>query len=129
MKQKIIGGGSGDLSREAKEIGGVKVLGAVVDIGDPGALREMADQLRDKLAPAVVMLGTEAKGGKALLVCTVSRDLVERHQAGRFIKEAAGVVGGGGGGRADFAQAGGSDPTRLAEAVERVYALVEASAT
>jgi alanyl-tRNA synthetase len=123
LKRAMMSGGGADLGAEAKDVDGVKVLGAVVDLGDPQALREMADQLRDKLAPAVVLLGSEAKG-KALLVCSVSKELTARFQAGRIVKEAAGVVGGGGGGRADFAQAGGSDPSKLEEAVAQVYALV-----
>ncbi|MDD9934126.1 MAG: DHHA1 domain-containing protein, partial [Myxococcales bacterium] len=124
LKKKLISGGSGDLTADAREIDGVKVLGALVDVGDPGALRELADQLRDKLAPAVVALGSPGKGGKALLVCTVSSDLTKRFQAGKLIKELASVVGGGGGGRPDFAQAGGNDPSKLGAAVERVYELV-----
>ncbi len=122
LKRAMMSGGSSDLSADAKDVGGVRVLGAVVDLGDAEALREMADKLRDKLAPAVVLLGSESKG-KALLVCTVSKEVTSRFQAGRIVKEAAGVVGGGGGGRADFAQAGGADPSKLGEAVARVYAI------
>ncbi len=82
----------------------------------------MADQLRDKLAPAVVLLGSPTKDGKkALLVCSVSKDLVGRFRAGDIVKAAAGIVGGNGGGRPDFAQAGGPDPSKLEEAVHAVY--------
>jgi alanyl-tRNA synthetase len=104
------------------------VLGATVEIGDPGALREMADQLRDKLAPAVVLLGSPSKDGKkALLVCSVSKALTDRFRAGSIVKAAASIVGGSGGGRADFAQAGGPDPSRLNEAVNKVYEIVGAA--
>ncbi|MBC7171313.1 MAG: alanine--tRNA ligase, partial [Polyangiaceae bacterium] len=122
LKRSMMSGGSTDLAEGAKDFGGVRVLGAVVDLGDAQALREMADKLRDKLAPAVVLLGSESKG-KALLACSVSKEVTDRFQAGRIVKEAAGIVGGGGGGRADFAQAGGTEPAKLAEAVARVYAI------
>jgi alanyl-tRNA synthetase len=122
VKRAMMSGGSADLSAEAREVDGIRVLGAVVELGDPQALREMADKLRDKLAPAVVLLGSEAKD-KALLVCTVSKEATGRFKAGQVVKEAAAIVGGGGGGRADFAQAGGSDPSKLAEAVAHLYTL------
>ncbi len=124
LKRQLMSGEGTDLSSKAREVDGVHVLGATVELGDAKALREMADQLRDKLAPAVVMLGSTTKDGKALLVCTVSKEITGRFQAGALVREAAKVVGGGGGGRADFAQAGGSDPSKLGDAVERVYAAV-----
>ena len=124
LKKKLMQGGTGDLTKDAKEQAGVKVLGALVDIGDPKALRELADQLRDKLAPAVILLGTATKDGRALLACSVSKEAIDRFKAGDIVKDAAAIVGGGGGGRPDFAQAGGSDPSKLAEAVARVYELV-----
>jgi alanyl-tRNA synthetase len=87
-------------------------------------MRELADKLRDQHAPAVVVLGAKQSEDKVLLVCTVSKELTQRFKAGALIKEIAGVVGGSGGGRPDFAQAGGSDASKLSEAVERVYTLV-----
>ncbi len=127
LQRKLMSGGAGDLGAQAREIAGAKVLGAAVELGDANALRELADSLRDKLAPSVVLLGTTTKDGKVALICTVSKELVGRFQAGRIVKEAAAIVGGGGGGRPDFAQAGGSDPSRLAEAVAKVYELVAAA--
>ena len=126
LKRKAVAGGSQDLVSAARDVGTHRVLGTTVDLDDVKALRELADQLRDKLAPAVVLLGAKVKGGKALLVCSVSKELTASYSAGNIIREAAAIVGGGGGGRADFAQAGGSDPSRLTEAVNRVYALAGA---
>jgi alanyl-tRNA synthetase len=127
LKRSIMSGDSADLSAGAREVDGARVLGATVDIGDAGALREMVDQLRDKLAPAVVLLGSPSKDGKkALLVCSVSKPLTKRFRAGDIVKAAAAVVGGNGGGRPDFAQAGGPDPSKLSEAVTKVYELVGA---
>ena len=128
LKRSLMSGGSTDLSADAREVDGARVLGAMVELGDAGALRDMADQLRDKLAPAVVLLGSPSKDGKkALLVCSVSKGLTDRYRAGDIVKAAASVVGGSGGGRPDFAQAGGPDPTKLADAVTKVYELVGAA--
>ena len=124
LKRSLMSGDSADLSAEAREVDGARLLGATVELGDAGALREMADQLRDKLAPAVVLLGSASKDGKkALLVCSVSKELTGRFRAGDIVKAAAMVVGGNGGGRPDFAQAGGPDPSKLGEAVAKVYEL------
>jgi alanyl-tRNA synthetase len=91
------------------------------------AMREMADQLRDKLAPAVVLLGAATPDGKAMLVCTVSKELTKRFPAGKLVKTAAVTVGGAGGGRPDFAQAGGPDGAKLDEALSSIYSMVEAA--
>ncbi|MBW2547450.1 MAG: alanine--tRNA ligase [Deltaproteobacteria bacterium] len=128
LNRSLMSVDSADLSAQAREVDGARVLGATVELGDAGALREMADQLRDKLAPAVILLGSTSKDGKkALLVCSVSKDLVGRFRAGDIVKAAAMVVGGNGGGRPDFAQAGGPDPSKLGEAVTKVYELVGAA--
>jgi alanyl-tRNA synthetase len=127
LKKQLVSGGSRDLTTLVRRHGDVSVLGATVDIADPVALRTLADQLRDKLAPAVIVLGAKQADDKVVLVCTVSKELTSRFKAGQLIKEIAALVSGSGGGRPDFAQAGGSDPARLPEAVERVYALVTAA--
>ncbi len=125
LKKKLMSGGSRDYASDAKRTSdGVTVLGAKVEIGDAKALRELADQLRDKHAPAVVLVGTEGKGGKVFLACSVSGAVTDRFQAGAIVKRAAELVGGGGGGRADFAQAGGSDASKLDQAVQSVYEAV-----
>ncbi len=125
LNKKLASGGSRDLSAAARKIGEVTVLGTTVDVADPVALRELADQLRDKLAPSVIVLGAKAAEDKVVLVCTVSKELTTRFKAGQIIKEVAACVGGGGGGRPDFAQAGGSDPSKLEDAMRLVYQLVE----
>src|SRR5690606_11340024 len=119
-KAMMSGGGAEDLGARAIERDGVKFLVAIAPLGDPKALRDLADQLRDRLAPAVVLLGAENKG-KALLVCSVSKEVTSKHKAGEIVREAAAIVGGGGGGRPDFAQAGGSDPSKLEDAVAVVH--------
>jgi alanyl-tRNA synthetase len=92
------------------------------------SLRAMLDLLRDKLGSGVIVLGAAA-GNKANLVAGVSKDLVGKGlHAGKLIKEIAPLVGGGGGGRPEMAQAGGKDPSRLENALEKVYALVSKQA-
>ena len=117
-------GGSGDLTSKARDLGELRVLGAVVDMPDQDAIRKYADQLRDKLQPAVVVLGTKAPKGKVSIVCSVSKELTQRYPAGSIVKQCAVLVGGSGGGRADFAQAGGTDADKLEEAVAKVYEIV-----
>ncbi|MGB0679983.1 MAG: alanine--tRNA ligase [Polyangiales bacterium] len=125
LQQQLTGGAGRDWRAQARRIGAQQVLGAVVPLSDVKAMRELADQLRDELAPAVVLLGGKGEDGKAMLVCAVSKALNPAVHAGKVVQQAASLVGGRGGGRPDFAQAGGSDAGRLTEAVAQVYAWVE----
>ncbi len=125
LKQQLLSGGSGDLSAQAKDFGEFRVLGAVVDLPDQDAMRSLADQLKDKLQPAVILLGAKAQKGKVSLVCSVSKELTKRFPAGSIVKAAAAIVGGAGGGRPDFAQAGGTDESKLEEAVNQVYQIAK----
>jgi alanyl-tRNA synthetase len=118
------GGGDGGvegLLAKARDVSGVKVLGVRTAVTDRGALRELAEQLRDKLGDSIVLVGSEAEG-KAQLVLTVSKALTGRYRAGDLIRNIAGIVGGTGGGRPDLAQAGGTEVARLDEAIDAVYA-------
>jgi alanyl-tRNA synthetase len=114
---------SGDLLAQARERDGVKVLATRVDGLDDKALRELVDRLKEKLGSSVIALGA-SDGAKVTLIAAVSKDLTQRFHAGDLIKRIAPVVGGNGGGRPDFAQAGGKDPSRLDEALAMVYELV-----
>jgi alanyl-tRNA synthetase len=118
------GGGVEGLLGKARDFGGVKVLGVRTPVADRGALRELAEKLRDQLGDSIVLVGSEAEG-KAQLVLTVSKSLTGRYRAGDLIRPIAEIVGGSGGGRPDMAQAGGTDPARLDEAIEAVYAGVQ----
>jgi alanyl-tRNA synthetase len=106
---------SGDLVAQAEAIGDVKLLAAKVDgVGGDG-LRAMVDDLRDRLRSGIVLLAAEADG-RVTLALGVTPDLKDRFKAGDLIREAAAAVGGKGGGRPDFAQAGGRDPAKIDEA-------------
>jgi len=109
---------------QARRLNGVNVVAGRVEGVDEKGLRDMADRLRDKLQPAVVVLGT-VQGDRVSLLAAVSKEATQRYHAGNIIKQIAPLVGGGGGGRPDFAQAGGKDPTRLDEALQKVYELIE----
>ncbi|HMA92801.1 MAG TPA: DHHA1 domain-containing protein, partial [Polyangiaceae bacterium] len=121
------GGGIESLLAQAREFGGVKVLALRTQVSDRGALREMAEQLRDKLGDSVVLVGSVADG-KAQLVLTVSKTLVGRFAAGELIKGVSAIVGGSGGGRPDMAQAGGTQPENLDEALKSLYARFDSAA-
>jgi alanyl-tRNA synthetase len=116
---------SGDLAGRAREVNGVKVLAVKVE-GDGRALRDLADKLRDRLGRGVVALGAE-QDGKAILLVAVTKDLAGKVKAGDLVKEAAKLVGGSGGGKPDLAQAGGSNPAGLDQALARVEQLVTAA--
>jgi alanyl-tRNA synthetase len=116
------GSEASDLLSGVKEVGGVKILGARTESVDAKAMRGMVDDLRNRLESCVVLLMAENEG-KVVLAVGVTEDLTPRFKAGDLIREVAGIVGGGGGGRPNFAQAGGKDPSRIEEAIERFYNL------
>jgi alanyl-tRNA synthetase len=120
------GGGEAALLAQARDVGGVKVLGVAVDVSDAGALRELAEKLRDKLGDSVVLVGSKS-GPKVQLVLTVARGLVPRLKAPELIRPLAQIVGGSGGGRPDMAQAGGTDASKLDEALAGLPAVVGAA--
>ncbi len=108
------------LLANAREIAGVKMVSAKLDGSDAHTLRDTADKVRDKLGSGIVVLGTEASG-KAMLLAAVTKDLTGTFNAGNIIKAIAPIVGGGGGGRPDMAQAGGKDPSKLDEAIKKAF--------
>ncbi|MDX6731028.1 MAG: alanyl-tRNA synthetase [Baekduia sp.] len=107
----------GALAGQAGDVGGVRVLTSIVQVGDAKALLDAADRLKNALGDAAIVLGADT-GGKVALVASVAPALVERGiKAGQLVKVAAQVVGGGGGGRDTMAQAGGKDPAKLDDAL------------
>jgi alanyl-tRNA synthetase len=119
---------SKDLLAEARDVNGVKVLATRVDPADDKVFRGMADQLRDRIQSGVIAIGGE-KDGKALILVAATKDLVARGiSAGDLVREMAKEVGGKGGGKADMAQAGGPDATKLPQALDKIYELVKGRA-
>ena len=126
LQQKTAGALAGDLVAAAQDIGGVKVIIAKVENVAGDALRALADDLVARLGSGLVVLGA-AVDGRVQFVGSVSKDLVSAgYHAGHIIREVAKIAGGGGGGRPDFAQAGGKNPERLDDALAKVKELVVA---
>ncbi|MFE8703272.1 alanine--tRNA ligase [Cytobacillus sp. FJAT-54145] len=111
---------AGNLVDQVKEVNGVKMLSAKVQGADMNNLRNMVDDLKQKLGSAVIVLGSPSED-KVNLIAGVTKDLIDQgYHAGKIIKEVATRCGGGGGGRPDLAQAGGKDPNKLEEALQFV---------
>ncbi len=124
LQSTLAGSQSDDILSQARRANGISVVASRVEGVDDKGLRELADRLRDKLHPAVIVLGT-IQDERVVLLAAVSKEATKRYHAGNILKQIAPLVGGGGGGRPDFAQAGGKDPARLDEALQKVYELVE----
>jgi alanyl-tRNA synthetase len=120
LKGKLASAAGSDLAAQAIEVKGAKVLAARLDGADPKSLRDTLDQLKNKLGSAVVLLAA-VNGDKVNLIAGVTKDLTGRCPAGDLVRLAAEQVGGKGGGRADMAQAGGSDPAGLPRALELAH--------
>ncbi|MDH4054996.1 MAG: alanine--tRNA ligase [Gammaproteobacteria bacterium] len=118
-KQALVTGKGSDPFGDVQEIGGVKVMAARMDGADAKTLRDAVDRYKDKLGSAVVVLGS-VEGAKVHLAAGVSKDNIGKIKAGDLIKPVAEQVGGKGGGRPDFAQAGGTDTGALDQALESV---------
>jgi alanyl-tRNA synthetase len=123
LKSKLATGQGGDLTSQAKNVDGIQVLAAQIDGADAKSLRDAVDQLKSKLGSSVVVLAT-VQDGKVVLVAGVSADLLTRMKAGEIAGAVAAQVGGRGGGRADFAQAGGTQPENLGRALAGVESLI-----
>jgi alanyl-tRNA synthetase len=123
MKSSLASSGSDSLLDNVKEINGIKVLSARMDDVDASDLRDSIDHLKDRLGSAVVVLSS-VEGDKVRIAVGVSKDLTARIKAGSLVNFVAGQVGGKGGGRPDFAQAGGNRPDLLDEALTSVSAWV-----
>jgi alanyl-tRNA synthetase len=124
LKSKLASSQGDDLVGQALDIKGAKVLAAQMEGADSKALREAMDKLKDKLKSCVLLLAA-ADGGKVSLIAGVSADLTSKVKAGELVNFVAQQVGGKGGGRPDMAQAGGTDASKLPEALASVKAWVE----
>ena len=122
-KQALVTGAGSDRSEDVQEIDGIKVLAARIDGADARTLREAVDRYKDKLQSAIVVLGS-VDDGVVRLAAGVTKNNTDRIKAGDLIKPVAEQVGGKGGGRPDFAQAGGSNPEALDKALSSVSAWV-----
>ncbi|MFT3742854.1 MAG: alanine--tRNA ligase [Pyrinomonadaceae bacterium] len=120
-QQSAGGAGDGD---ETREIGGVKVLAKIVDGLDSNGTRQLSDTLLARIKSGVVVIGRKDEG-KVGLIVRVSDDLTGKIRAGDIIREIAPIVGGRGGGKADMAEGGGTEPDKLSEAIDASYGVIE----
>lgn len=126
LKMKIATGAIGGTSSddEAKEINGVKVIAKTVEGLDKGGMRHLSDTLMSKIKSGVVVLG-KSEEGKVSFIVRVSDDLTNKVKAGEIVKTIAPIVGGKGGGKPDMAEGGGTDASKLNEALEASYGAIE----
>ncbi len=115
-----------DLIASAIEVGGAKIIARLIEGATPDDLRQLIDVLRRKTGENLAVLLVSTSDGKVNLAAGLSPDLITKGlHAGNWLKEVAPIVGGGGGGRPDMAQAGGKDPSKIAEALERAIAVAK----
>ncbi len=126
LKSKAAKEALGDVMNQVQEIGGVKFLGVKVSGVDMNGLRDLGDQLKAKLKEGVILLASDANGKVNLAAMATDGAMAAGAHAGKLIKAAAGKVGGGGGGRANMAQAGGKNPAGIDEALKEAAAALEA---
>ena len=124
LKSKAAKDALGDVMDQVKEIKGVKVLAAKVDGVDMNGLRDLGDQLKEKLGEGVVLLASVTDGKVSLMATATDGAQKKGAHAGNLIKAVAGLVGGGGGGRPGMAQAGGKNPDGMDAAIEKAAEVV-----
>jgi len=124
LKSRLASGQGADLAGQAVAVRGTRVVAATLDGADAKTLREAVDRLKDQLQSAAIVLGAVAEG-KVSLIAGVTADLVGKVKAGELVNFVAQQVGGKGGGRADMAQAGGTEPAKLEAALQSVKGWVE----
>jgi alanyl-tRNA synthetase len=125
LQKKLARSQFSDLLRQVQQVNGINLLATQVDVGSIDNLREMSDWFQDRIGSGIAVLAT-ISSGKPVFIVRVTDDLVKRGvKAGDIVREVARIVGGGGGGRPNLAQAGGRDPEKLPEALASVPGLVE----
>ena len=121
LKAKLANNSLGDIMSQVKEVNGIKVLCAKLPDADMNALRNLGDQMKDKLGDSVILLVSALDGKVNLVAMATDAAMAKGAHAGNLIKEVAALVGGGGGGRPNMAQAGGKNPEGMDAAIEKAY--------
>ena len=125
LKAKLANNSLGDIMSQVKEVNGIKVLCAKLPDADMNALRNLGDQMKDKLGDSVILLVSALDGKVNLVAMATDAAMAKGAHAGNLIKEVASLVGGGGGGRPNMAQAGGKNPAGMDAAIEKAYTVLE----
>ena len=130
LKAKLAKDAAGDVTSEAVDIDGIKVVVKQVDGVDNNGLRNLSDDMKQKLGDSIIVLASSNEDGKVSLIATATDGAIEKGaNAGALIKDVAGLVGGGGGGKPQMAQAGGKNPGGIPEALKRALVFVKESLT
>ncbi len=125
LKAKLANNSLGDIMSQVKKINGIKVLAAKVPDADMNSLRNLGDQMKDKLGDSAILLASAFDGKVNLVAMATDIAMSKGAHAGNLIKEVAALVGGGGGGRPNMAQAGGKNPAGIDAAIEKAYTVME----
>ncbi|MCD7824776.1 MAG: alanine--tRNA ligase [Clostridiaceae bacterium] len=125
LKTKLASNAAGDVDNQIQEVKGVKVLALSVPDVDMNGLRKLGDQMKEKLGEGVVVLASANQGKVTLLAMATEQAMKQGAHAGNLIKEIASVVGGGGGGRPNMAQAGGKNPEGIPACLEKVLSVLD----
>ncbi|MGL5416577.1 MAG: alanine--tRNA ligase [Clostridium sp.] len=125
LKSKLTAGAEDEILNSVKDVNGVKTIVYALDEVDGNALRDLGDKIRNKIGSGVVVLLSKASGKVNLIAMSTKDVLGNGVHCGKIIKEVATVVGGGGGGRPDMAQAGGKNPEKINEAIEKAYEVIQ----
>ncbi len=126
VKSRMLSERTGDIMDNVKNVNGLNVLSVEIPDAGPDQLRKVWDDVRNKLNSGVAVLGAK-DDGKAYLLVGVTSDLHKKYHSGNIVKELAPLIGGKGGGRPDMAQAGGNNPEKLHEALEKVFEILAAA--
>jgi alanyl-tRNA synthetase len=127
LKTKLALGGGGGSAPDSDhiQVNGATLIARRVDDVDKESLRSLADTLKSRLKSGVIVLAAPMSDGKVVIIASVTPDLTKKAQAGQLVKHLAPIVGGGGGGRPDFAEAGGKDPSKIPQLLTEARTLVE----
>ncbi len=126
LKTKLaLGGGGSAPDSDHIQLNGSTLIARRVDDVDKESLRALADTLKSRLTSGVIVLAAPMSDGKVVIIASVTPDLTKKAQAGQLVKQLAPIVGGGGGGRPDFAEAGGKDPSKIPQLLSEARSLVE----
>ncbi|MGH9383870.1 MAG: alanine--tRNA ligase [Vicinamibacterales bacterium] len=124
-KLALAGGGGSTPDSDHIQVNGSTLIARRVDDVDKESLRALADTLKSRLKSGVIVLAAPMSDGKVVIIASVTPDLTKKAQAGQLVKQLAPIVGGGGGGRADFAEAGGKDASKIPQLLTEARNLVE----
>jgi alanyl-tRNA synthetase len=127
LKTKLALGGGGGSAPDSDhiQVNGSTLIARRVDDVDKESLRVLADTLKSRMKSGVIVLAAPMSDGKVVIIASVTADLTKKAQAGQLVKQLAPIVGGGGGGRPDFAEAGGKDPSKIPQLLSEARSLVE----